>query len=161
MLSFLAIGRTVRRVNTCVAGLAASVYERCMSKPFGPLTRIATFPMPTAVALTPKLTPERCLPFSRIFCSFCGTFSGPSVWQADCVFARRTFDIVEVEADRALVAVSRKRGKVAVSTTGSRTITSPDACPTLSFDQATAITRTFRRTPGYRTKHPRCRPASH
>ena len=38
--------------------------------------------------------------------------------------------------------VSRKRGKVAVSTTGSRTITSPEAWPTLSFDQATAITRT-------------------
>ena len=38
--------------------------------------------------------------------------------------------------------VSRKRGRVAVSTTGSRTVTSPEAWPTLSFDQATAITRT-------------------
>ena len=38
--------------------------------------------------------------------------------------------------------VSRKRGKVAVSTTGSRTITSPEARPTLSLLQATAITRT-------------------
>ncbi len=38
--------------------------------------------------------------------------------------------------------VSRKRGSVAVSTTGSRTITSPWRVPTLSFDQATAITRT-------------------
>ena len=37
--------------------------------------------------------------------------------------------------------VSRKRGSVAVSTTGSRMITSPTAWPTLSFDQATAITR--------------------
>ena len=36
----------------------------------------------------------------------------------------------------------RKRGKVAVSTTGSRTVTSPTALPTLSLLQATAITRT-------------------
>ena len=35
-----------------------------------------------------------------------------------------------------------KRGSVAVTTTGSRTMTSPTALPTLSFDQATAITRT-------------------
>ncbi len=38
--------------------------------------------------------------------------------------------------------VSRKRGSVAVSTTGSRTVTSPLARPTLSLLQATAITRT-------------------
>ena len=38
--------------------------------------------------------------------------------------------------------VSRKRGSVAVSTTGSRTVTSPMARPTLSLLQATAITRT-------------------
>ena len=37
--------------------------------------------------------------------------------------------------------LSRKRGSVAVSTTGSRMITSPTARPTLSLDQATAITR--------------------
>ena len=37
--------------------------------------------------------------------------------------------------------LSRKRGSVAVSTTGSRMMTSPAARPTLSFDQATAITR--------------------
>ena len=41
-----------------------------------------------------------------------------------------------------LSPVSRKRGKVAVSTTGSRTITSPEARPTLSLLQATAMTRT-------------------
>jgi hypothetical protein len=34
------------------------------------------------------------------------------------------------------------RGSVAVSTTGSRTVTSPDARPSLSRDHATAITRT-------------------
>ena len=37
--------------------------------------------------------------------------------------------------------LSRKRGSVAVSTTGSRTVTSPTARPTLSLLQATAITR--------------------
>ena len=36
----------------------------------------------------------------------------------------------------------KKRGNVAVSTTGSRTTTSVDALPTLSLLQATAITRT-------------------
>lgn len=41
-----------------------------------------------------------------------------------------------------LSPVRRKRGKVAVSTTGSRTVTSPDARPTLSRLQATAMTRT-------------------
>ena len=41
-----------------------------------------------------------------------------------------------------LSPVSRKRGKVAVSTTGSRTVTSPEARPTLSLLQATAMTRT-------------------
>ena len=34
------------------------------------------------------------------------------------------------------------RGNVAVTTTGSRAITSPEACPTLSWLQATAMTRT-------------------
>ena len=37
---------------------------------------------------------------------------------------------------------SRKRGRVAVTTTGSRTMTSPEAWPTLSSVHATAITRT-------------------
>ena len=41
-----------------------------------------------------------------------------------------------------LSPVSRKRGSVAVTTTGSRTITSSEAWPTLSLLQATAITRT-------------------
>ena len=41
-----------------------------------------------------------------------------------------------------LSPVSRKRGSVAVTTTGSRTITSSVACPTLSLLQATAITLT-------------------
>jgi hypothetical protein len=36
----------------------------------------------------------------------------------------------------------RKRGKVASATTGSRTITSFEACATLVFDQAAAMTRT-------------------
>ena len=38
--------------------------------------------------------------------------------------------------------VKRKRGSVAVTTTGSRTTTSPEACPVLSLLQATAMTRT-------------------
>jgi hypothetical protein len=38
--------------------------------------------------------------------------------------------------------VSRNRGKVAVRTTGSRTITSPAAWPILSLLQATDMTRT-------------------
>jgi uncharacterized protein YfaS (alpha-2-macroglobulin family) len=41
-----------------------------------------------------------------------------------------------------LSPVSRKRGRVAVSTTGSRTMTSPEARPTLSLLQATSMTRT-------------------
>ena len=50
-----------------------------MAKLFGPLTRIATLPIPTAVALTGKLMPERCLLLRRIFCSFCPTATGTSV----------------------------------------------------------------------------------
>ena len=41
----------------------------------------------------------------------------------------------------AAVAVEQEARQVAVSTTGSRMITSPTARPTLSFAQATAITR--------------------
>src|SRR6516225_4004126 len=37
---------------------------------------------------------------------------------------------------------SMNRGRVAVRTTGSRTVTSPEVWPTLSFDHATAMTRT-------------------
>ena len=41
-----------------------------------------------------------------------------------------------------LSPINRKRGSVAMTTTGSRTTTSAEAWPTLSLLQATAITRT-------------------
>jgi hypothetical protein len=41
--------------------------------------RIATLPMPAALALIGRVTPERCLPASRMVCAACPTASGPSV----------------------------------------------------------------------------------
>src|SRR5262249_43642080 len=43
---------------------------------------------------------------------------------------------------------SRKRGSVAVSTTGSRMVTSPGARPALAFDHAIAVSRAVRRKIG-------------
>ncbi len=60
------------------------------------------------------------------------TLTGAGGLDADGVIAGCAFDIVEVEAHGALVATdSRNRGSVAVSTTGSRTVTSTVARPSL------------------------------
>jgi hypothetical protein len=53
--------------------------------------------------------------------------NGPSRLTANWIIAGLALDIVEVEHKRALVAQQQKRGSVAVTTTGSRTITSSEA----------------------------------
>ena len=80
MLSFLAIGRTVRRVEDLRRGLRGERIAALHLEAVRPADlRIATLPMPTAVALIGRLTPERCLPASRTVCAACPTCSGPSV----------------------------------------------------------------------------------
>ena len=59
----------------------------------------------------------------------------------DGVVAGRALDIVEVEAHGAVVAIEQEARQVAVSTTGSRTVTSVVARPSLVAVHATAITR--------------------
>ena len=69
---------------------------------------------------------------------------------ADAVIAGRALDIVEIETHRALVAIEQEARRVAVSTTGSRTVTSIVARPSFVEFHATAITRAVPANSEYR-----------
>ena len=79
--------------------------------------------------------------------------------QAHDIVAGRAFDIVEIEMHRRAVAGSRKRGSVAVSTTGSRIMTSPAPGRPCPCSRRPPSRAQCRRRQECRTRRPRCRRA--